>query len=77
MAWVGEEGKLLQVVKLRELLAQFPDEYWLSAQSIANTGNLGVYAGPYGPIVAAIDFGSEDVERYDDTHEEEPPSTST
>ena len=66
-------SKFLTVAKLRELLAQLPDDALLSARSRGDTGNLGVYRGPLeeAEIIAAVDFGWENIEWYD-TVEAEP-----
>lgn len=58
--------KFITVKRLMELLAQLPEDYLVNAQSMGQTGNLGVYAKYGGPLEYIIDIGHEDIEVIND-----------
>lgn len=59
--------KFITVGKLKELLNQVPDDYFVNAQPIAGTGNLVIYDSNLlsdldQPISHLIDIGDESIE---------------
>lgn len=58
--------KFITVKRLMELLAQVPEDYLVNAQSMARTGNLGVYPPDRDDLAYIIDIGQEDIEVIDD-----------
>jgi len=63
--------KAIPVPKLREILNGLPDDTLVSCQTLANTGNLGIYRGvwPNEEYYGHIDFRTETLELM----EEAPP----
>lgn len=62
-----EEGfpvlKFITVGKLKELLSILDDDLLINAQSVGNTGNLGIYEvdGEKKAFVGYIEFGDEEI----------------
>jgi hypothetical protein len=60
--------KFITVKGLMELLAQVPEDYLVNAQSMARTGNLGIYsrADLDAPLEYIINIGDEELTFYGD-----------
>jgi hypothetical protein len=62
-----EQRKMISVKKMKEILNTLPDTDFLCAQTLGNTGNIGVFHNFLdGVIYASIDVKDEVLERYDD-----------